>query len=748
MKKMMLWVLLMVSMPQLYAQETTDNLTLESIFSNYEYASEWFGPARWIDDGAGYTTLENASDFKGAKEIIRYDSKTGAKSTIVEASWLIPKGESTPLRIENYYWSSDKSMLLVYTNSKRVWRQNTRGDYWVLHLATKDLKKLGGTDAAPSTLMFAKFSPDDTRVAYVREHNIFVEDLKTNQVVQLTHDGTKRIINGTFDWVYEEEFSCRDGFRWSPDGRSIAYWQLDANGIRDFLMINNTDSVYSFTIPVEYPKVGMPNSACKVGVVSSKGGDTQWMDVNKDSRNNYIPRMEWAANSDELIIQHLNRAQNHNKVSICHAKTGQVEVVYEDKDVAWLDVVNDLKFLNKGQSFTWVSEKEGWKKLYVVARDGKKEKNVMPGDFDIVNIELIDEKGGYIYYRASPDNATQRYLYRCKINGKGKPELLTPASFEGTNSYQIAPNGKWAIQNFSKAGVPPVFNLISLPDHKVVRTLMDNQKLKDKVAAIQGGKVEFFKVEAQDGVSLDCYMMRPHDFDPSKKYPVLFHVYGEPWSQTVLDSWGWNNYLYHTFLTQQGYIVMSVDNRGTPGPKGREWRKSVHGQIGVLSSRDQADAAKAIIKKHAFVDPDRIAIWGWSGGGAMTLNAMFRYPDIYTTGMAVAPVTNQLLYDNVYQERYSGLPSENMEGYKKGSPINFVEHLKGNLLIVHGTADDNVHYQHIELLINELVKHNKMFSFMSYPNRSHGIYEGANTSRHLRETLTKYLLENLEKGGR
>ncbi|MDN5200086.1 S9 family peptidase [Fulvivirgaceae bacterium BMA10] len=721
-------------------------LSLERIFSSSEFSSDWFGPARWIDSGDGYTTLENSADHPGYRDIVRYETSSGGRTILVSANKLVPEGAEDPLYVENYHWSEDKSKLLIYTNSKRVWRQNTRGDYWVLDLQSWSLKQLGGIKAAPSTLMFAKFSPDGGRVAYVRENNIYVERLSNNEIATITNDGTRKIINGTFDWVYEEEFSCRDGFRWSPDGESIAYWQLDAHGIRDFYMINNTDSVYSRMIPVQYPKAGMSNSACKVGVVSAKGGSTTWMKVEGDPRNNYIPRMMWAANSDELIIQHLNRRQDHNKVTICNAKTGEVDIIYEDKDEAWLDVVEDLKFLKEGKYFTWVSEKNGWKNVYQVSRDGKSEKMISPDGIDVVSIQLIDEKGGWLYYMASPGNATQRYLYRNRINGKIKPERLSPADQPGTHSYQISPNAKWAIHTYSRAGTPPVISLISLPDHKAVRVLVDNKKLIKTVEKIKKSPVEFFTIDVDEGISLDAYMIKPTDFDPTKKYPVLFHVYGEPWGQTVLDSWGWSNYLWHTMLTQQGYIVMSVDNRGTPGPKGREWRKCVHGQIGVLASADQASAVKEIIKRYDFIDEDRIGIWGWSGGGAMTLNAMFRYPETYKTGMSVAPVTNQLLYDNIYQERYSGLPAENPEGYKKGSPINFAKNLKGNLLLVHGTGDDNVHYQNTEVLINELVKHNKLFSLMSYPNRSHGIYEGRNTSRHLRETLTWYLKNNLPAG--
>ena len=747
MKKLFGLLIIFFGTSSVLTAQDESKLTLDRIFTDYEFRSDWFGPSRWIDEGEGYTTLESSSSHKGYKDIIRYETASGNREVLVGAKDLIPNGADNPLYIENYEWSNDKSKLLVYTNSARVWRENTKGDYWVLDLKSKKLQKLGGNQAKPSTLMFAKFSPSGDRVAYVREHNVYVENIADGTIIPLTTDGTREIINGTFDWVYEEEFGCQDGFRWSPDGSKIAYWQLDASGIGIFNMINNTDSIYSKVIPIQYPKVGEKNSAAKVGVVSAQGGTTTWMKVEGDPRNNYIPRMQWAANSSEIVMQYVNRRQDHYKVLTGDVSTGKTQQIYEDKDDAWIEAVDDWEYLNKGKEFTWLSEKNGWKSLYKVSRDGKNESLISSGTFDLMHLYLIDEQGGFIYYEASPENATQRYLYRSNLKGN-KHERITPPNQPGSHSYKISPNAKWAIHTFSKAGVPPTISLISLPDHKVVRVLVDNKELKAKVDKLARNDMEFFRVNNDDGTPLDCYMIKPVDFDPNKKYPVFFYVYGEPWGSTVRDSWGWNSYLYHLFLSQNGYIVMSVDNRGTPAPRGREWRKCVHGQIGVLSSADQAAAAREISKKFDFVDGDRIGIWGWSGGGSMTLNMLFRYPDLYKTGISVAPVPDQTLYDNVYQERYSGLLSENAEGYKKGSPITYAKNLKGNLLLIHGTGDDNVHYQGSERLINELVKHNKIFSFMSYPNRSHGIWEGEGTTRHLYETMYRYLTERLEPGGK
>jgi dipeptidyl-peptidase-4 len=394
-----------------------------------------------------------------------------------------------------------------------------------------------------------------------------------------------------------------------------------------------------------------------------------------------------------------------------------------------------------------VSERDGWRHVYRVSRSGEKVKPVTRGEFDAISIESINEKGGWIYYIASPKNPAQRYLYRSRIDGRGKPGRLTPLSLTGTHRYQISPDSKWAFHTYSSFGNPATTDLVRLPSHQKVRTLVDNTVLKNKVKALQRQAVEFFRVDIGEGVLLDCWCMKPPDFDPAKKYPVLFYVYGEPWGQTVLDRWGGNGYLWHLMLTQQGYLVMSVDNRGTSSPRGRLWRKSIYRQIGILASTDQAAALKAIIKKFPYVDASRVGIWGWSGGGSMSLNMIFRYPDLYHTAMAIAFVSNQRFYDSIYQERYMGLPKDNEEGFKNGSPITHAHRLKGNLLIIHGTGDDNCHYQSFEALVNELIAHNKYFTMMSYPNRSHGIYEGENTTRHLYELLTRYLKDNLPAGG-
>ncbi len=742
----LLVLVLALGAPISNAQQTDPSkLTLERIYSSSELFGDRYGPARWLEDGSGYTTVEASEAVDGGRDIVRYNPATGERQVMVSASDLIQASSDEPLSIHDYSWSPDGTKALIFTNSVRVWRDNTRGDYWILDRQTKRLHQIG-VFAPPSTLMFAKFSPDGEKVGYVSENNVYVETLSDGAVAQLTHDGSKTIINGTTDWVNEEEFFLRDAFRWSPDSEKIAYWQLDAEGIGEFLMINNTDSIYSYVIPVQYPKAGTTNSDIRIGVVSASGGATTWVIDDDDSRNHYLPRMDWADNSKELIIQHMNRLQNTNEVRFANAETGRTRTLMIDRDDAWLEHVDDLIWTDDSQHFTWVSKRDGWRHAYLVDRDSGEMTLITDGDYDVMNIVRIDIEGGWLYFIGSFEEAGQRYLYRVAIDG-GAPEHLTPENKSGWNSYQVSAEARWAIHSHSSFHEPTTIDLVSLPDHRIVKHLLGNERLKDSLDALTLGESSFFKLDLEDDVVLDGWMIKPSHFEEENQYPVLFFVYGEPWNQTVVDRFGGSQMLWHHMIAEQGYLVISIDNRGTPAPRGRAWRKSIYGNIGTLASVDQAAALRKI-SEWPFVDPSRIGIWGWSGGGSMTLNMMFRYPELYHVGMSVAPVPDQRLYDTIYQERYMGLPQENVDGYREGSPITHAEGLKGDLLIVHGTGDDNVHYQGTERLINKLIENNLPFQMMAYPNRSHGIFEGSGTSRHLRELLTKYLYEHLESGGR
>jgi dipeptidyl-peptidase-4 len=734
----------------LHAQ-APDPLTLDRVWGDLEFLSRGAGQVRWLEEG-GYTTLEQSEAVPDGRDIVRHDPATGEQELMVSASLLVPEGTELPLPIQGYSWSEDGTKLLVFTNTRRVWRFNSRGDYWVLDLETERLRPLG-VDRPESSLMYAKFSPDGSRVGYVSDNDLFIEEVVSGVVTRLTSDGSRTILNGRFDWVYEEEFFLgsrpgADGWRWSPDGTRIAYWQLDASGVRDFLMINNTDSLYSYVIPVQYPKAGTTNSAVRVGSVPASGGATTWMQVDHDPRNNYIARMEFAGNSDEIVMQHLNRLQNTLQIMLGNTRTGEVRTVLTETDAAWVDAVDDLFWLDYGARFTWVSERDGWRRLYMVNRDGSDMRPITPPNADMISLQVLDEVDGWVYYMASPDDAIRRYLWRAPLDGSMRAERVSPAELRGTHGYNMSPDANWAFHTFSTFDTPRVVSLVELPTHRVVRVMAENAELREKVAAIKRQPTEFLRVDIGDGVILDTWIMKPNDFDPSRKYPALLYVYGEPWGTTVVDRWGGTQTMWYQYLTEQGYVVISVDNRGTPAPRGREWRKSIYQRIGILSSHDQAMGVKAMIEQRPFIDSERIAIWGWSGGGSSTLNGMFRYPDLYHTGMAVASVPDLRYYDTIYQERYMGLPDESAEAYEQCSPINFAHQLEGNLLIMHGTGDDNVHYQGAEALINRLIEHGKHFTMMAYPNRSHGIFEprGSTTPRHVRGYLTRYLMDNMPPG--
>lgn len=737
-------LLAVLAVPIATAQDTDPTrLTVERIFGSSEFTPASFGPSKWLGAGAAYTTLEAPAAGGEGREIVRYDSRTGARQILVTAAQLTPPGASAPLTVADYAWTADQNKVLIFTNTRQVWRVHSRGDYWVLNRTSGKLQKLGGPAAAEASLMFAKFSPDGRRVGYVRENNLYVEHLDTGAIVALTNDGSRTTINGTFDWVYEEELGLRDGWRWSPDGTRIAYWQLDATGVRDFNLIRNNDSLYSQVVPIQYPKAGEQNSAARIGVVPSAGGTTTWLDFRGDPREHYPARMDWAANSSEVIVQRLNRLQNTLEVVLGDSRTGALTPLFVERDSAWVDHVEDLVWLNEGREFTWVSERDGWSKVYVVSRDGRQVRLVTPGAYDVLGIQAIDTHGGWIYYIASPDAPSQRYLYRSRLDGRGQPERLTPAAQAGTSAYDISPDGKTAMHTHSRFGVPPVINLVSLPDHRVLRTLVDNAALHARVAKLDRGPWEFTTVDIGNGVELDAWIMKPVGFDPSRTYPILFHVYGGPGSQRVLDRWDGAGWLWHLMLAQQGYVVATVDNRGT-GARGRAWRKIVYGRLGVIETEDQIAAAR-VLGQLPWVDENRMGIWGWSYGGFMSLNALFQGADVYSTAISVAPVTHWKYYDTIYTERYNGLPQLNAAGYDAGSPLTHVAGMRGKLLLVHGTGDDNVHHQNTEALVNALVAGNKQFTMMAYPDRNHSI-SGGTTSVHLRTLLTDFLHRHLRGG--
>ncbi len=736
---------------------------IDRIFQAREFTPRPEPQPQWIEGGGAYVLVESG---EGGRQtgVVRYDSATGARrDVLMTAAQLTPQGATAPLQIEELSWSADGQRALVFTNGHRVWRTNARGDYWLLDRRAGTLKKIGG-DAPEASLMYARFSPDATKVAYIRQNDIYVEDIATGDTARVTRDGSDLVINGAADWVNEEELDLHDCYRWSPDGSRIAFWQFDLHDVGNFPLMyylgKEREIVtqvpypqtgpYPLAMSVPYPLAGTTNSAVRAGVADAKGGSVTWMQLPGDARDHYIAHLQWA-DPRTLLVQQLNRLQNTDDYLLADAATGAARQIWRDRDDAFITIgfggLPEARPIRDGAEFLVSTEKDGWKHVYRITRDGR-DTLVTRGDIDVVALSGVDEKNGTAYFIASPENATQRYLYRAPIDGRSEPVRVTPREFGGSNEYAIAPDGRHAFHRFSSFDDPGIRELVSLPDHHAVTITDDNAALKRKVAALVQPAVEYFKADAGDGLLVDGYMLKPASFDPSRRYPVLVHIYGEPASQTVEDRWSGSTGLFHRYVASLGYLVVSFDNTGTPAPRGRAWRKAVYGAVGVLSSRQQAEALRSLGAARKYLDLDRVAVWGWSGGGTNTLNLMFRSPDLYKVGMAVAPVPDQRLYDTIYQERYMGLPTSNVEGYTQGSAINFAQGLKGDLLIVHGSGDDNVHYQGTELLVNRLIELGKPFDFMTYPDRTHAIAEGPGTTPHLYHLLTRYLTAHLPSGPR
>ena len=709
----------------------------------------------WNENETGYYSIKNNN--------IVLVSTRGKEDKIILSSTQINN-----IEIESFSFSQSKNKILLFTKSVKVWRYNTRGDYWVYDFNKNQVQKLG-REMSSSSLMFAKFSPDENFVGYVSKEksesgirnsstsvNIYLENLENREIKKLTSsNGTKKLINGTFDWVYEEEFGCRDGFIFSEDGSRIAFWQIDANQVRDFYMINNTDSIYSYTIPVEYPKVGEDLTPARIGVINLIDEKITWMKVPGEQNKFYLPRMTWMPGRNDLMIQQLNRKQNHSKIYIANSNNGETELLMEEKDDAWVDLRSSWpyqvqagwKFINEGKEFLYTTEKDGWSHIYRFNISSKSEYLVTKGDYDVVKPLAYDERNEIVYFIASPENPTERYLYKTSAKGNGSLIRVTPNVLEGSHNYQISTKAKYAFHSFSNYFTRPMQAIITLPNHKFIN---DDQNMIKKFDASkkEDHPLEFFQITTLDDVTMEGWIVKPKNLNKNKKYPVLFYFYSEPAGQTGVNRYGaGNNGLYDGNLGDDGYVYVTFDGRGTPSPKGRAWRKAIYRNIGRINVRDMAMGAKAVFEKYDFIDTSRVAVHGWSGGGTATLNCLFQYPEIFHTGIAVAAVANQLTYDNIYQERYMGDPKESYQDYVDGSPIKYAKNLEGNLLYIHGTGDDNVHYQNAEMLANELIKHKKVFYMLSYPNRSHGIRED-DAYPHVRLMFTDFLRKNCPPGGR
>jgi len=705
-------------------------LTVERLFGTDEFAVRGIGPIQWIEGGARYTMLR--PDSAGVLDLVAEDP-VGGTLVLARGATMVRTEGGDPIDIEDYWWSADERRLLLFTNSERVWRQNTLGEYWVYDLDTERL-----TPVSPEgKQMFAKFSPDGSRVGFVRDNDLWVMDVASGQVTRLTHDGSATIINGTTDWVYEEEFDLRDAWRWSPDGRRIAFWRFDQSAVGEFPLLDYMQ-LYEEPMELRYPKAGTPNSTVRIGVVDVASGETTWIEPGAGEWE-YIARMDWAGSSDELTFQRLPRWQNRIDVMIADARTGESRVLFSDTDSAWVDVDDDMTWIDDGRRFIWSSERDGWNQLYLHDRDGSVVRQITSGDWDVTAFHGVDEEAGWVYFSAAERSPLERHLYRIRLDGTGMRRITREP---GTHSVSMAPGGDHFIDVYSTAENPPVTRL-HRADGTLVRELRENGQVRRNLASARVRSPEFFTMEAEDGTTLNGWMIKPPNFDASRRWPVLMYVYGGPGSQTVTDGWGGFRYLWHQLLAERGYIVASVDNRGT-GARGRDFRKIVYQDLGAWESRDQVAAAQWL-GSLPYVDRDRIGIWGWSYGGYMTALAMMKEGAPFRAGISVAPVTDWRLYDTIYTERFMRTPQANPEGYERSAPTAHAARLEGDLLLIHGTGDDNVHYQNAVQLTDALIEAGKQFDLMFYPNRTHSI-AGGNTRVHLFTLMTEWLAEHLPAG--
>jgi dipeptidyl-peptidase-4 len=729
-----------------------------------KYFPDYPAIPQWLDNGARYTLIEPAVPPAKGFDIVAYDAVTGGNRTVlVSSSSLVPKGANEPLALETYSWSPDHTKLLAFTNSKRVWRRNTRGDFWVLDRSAGTLTKLGGLTSPPSSLMFAKFSPDGRSVAYVRNNNLYVEDLSTHKIRTLTLDGSNDVINGTSDWVNEEELDIRDGFRWSPDSRSIAFWQFNQAGVQLWTLIDETSGPVPVTHTYHYPQAGTTNSATRIGVVNvDQPGKITWLKLPGDPREHYIPHMDWVPHTRQVAAEYLDRLQRDDRIYVADAGSGESHVIFQDTDPTYVDTNG---FHGLDQDFTWLpvkdkhdapptallwfSERDGWRHAYAVPLNPTASQPRLLTDFaaDIIASVALDVAHNALFFTASPDDPLRAYLYRVTLDGSAPPKRLTPASETGTHDFfQPSPDGLYAFESFVTANTAPRLTLARLSDAASMRTIGEFPNVTARLASLET-PIEFTDTPIDNHITLSTKIIKPPHFDPAKKYPVFTYVYGEPFAVTVVDGPEVQDLFLH-LIAREGYVVVSFDNQGTPAPRGRAWRHAGYGSLGVLSTQQQAEAIRSFAASHPFVDTTRMAIWGWSGGGTNTLNMMFRNPGLYSTGIVNSPGPDQKRYDTIYQERYMGLPSTNAQGYHDGSAINFSAGLAGNLLIIHGSGDDNTHFAGTEELVNRLIAEGKTFDFMVYPGRTHSLSEGEGTLIHNYTLVARYLEDHVPAGPR
>lgn len=710
-------------------QAQQKELTFQHIFDD-TFQSEGIQNVNWMKDSQYYTTLKR---INGDIEIRKYDILTGDYEVLLSTSDLKVPGRDKPIIIQDYQFSADESKLLVKTDIEAIWRRSTRENYFIYDFETGKTQKLTQSDEKQQ---YAQLSPSGERAAFVQDNNLYWVDLETGEETAITTDGVfNKIINGATDWVYEEEFGFAKAWYWSPDGQKIAFYRFDESDVKEFLMMD-WQQVYPGLTRFKYPKAGEENSTVKIGVYDIEQDQTTWMDI--DSENDqYIPRINWTQNAGTLAIRRMNRLQNEQDLMLADTNSGETEIIKTETSDAWIDVNDDLKFLENGREFVYTSEESGYNHIYLYNLDGEQIRQVTKGEWEVTNYLGFNEETDRFYYVSTEESPLQRHLYSINRDGTGKQKLTDG---EGWNEINMSRDFQYYIETFSSPTVPPQYTLHQI-DGKQLRLLEDNSTLQKTLGEYKLPTKEFIEIPLSE-TTLNGYMMKPHDFDSSEKYPVLFYVYGGPGSQTVQKRFGTaHRPFWHRYLTTQGYIVVSIDNRGT-GARGRAFEKQIYKKLGQYEVEDQINAARYLTWTYDFIDEDRIGIWGWSYGGFMSSLVLAQGGDLFSTAIAVAPVTSWRFYDTIYTERFMQTPEMNPDGYYKGSPLNYAEQIEGDYLLVHGTGDDNVHFQNSVEMVNRLVEAGVQFETMFYPNRNHGIY-GGNTREHLYKLLNDFIIEHL-----
>lgn len=719
---------LMLSLPVFL--QAGKNLTLEDIFKSTRFHAETLNSPTWLPDGSGYIYLKLDRE-SGVRSFYRHDVQTGKESMWLDGATLHHPDKTDTLRFYTYTLSASGQKILFQTDPKRVWRRFNDGHFYVYDLSAKTMTAVHD---GPEHIRHVKFSPNEKMVGYVLAGNIYVKDLRNNQTIAVTTDGKGPIINGMSDWVYEEEFGKGDRWSWSEDGRYIAFHQFDQSPIKTFSWIEyDRLDVKVRTVP--YPKAGDPNSIVKIGVYDFQTGAVRWMDIGND-RDIYIPRIRWTKTANRLLIERMNRLQNKLDLLLADANTGSSKVLFTETDSAWVSLTDNMYFMNDQKRFLRTSESSGYNHIYIYDMEEQTKAAVTGGNWEVTDLYGVDETTGVIYFQANKGKIEERQLFRVNLDGTDFKKISSGA---GTHYARFAPHFGHYLGYFSNVKTPTQVRLHD--SDGVEKELLIANEMKP-LMEMGLAYPEFLTFTTSDSVEIHAMITKPADFDPNKKYPVLIYGYSGPASQLVRNAWGRpTSKLWYTLLTQKDYIIFTLDQRGTGG-RGKAFKNLAYGDIGHFMHIDHIEGVK-YLRSLPYVDADRIGIWGWSGGGYLTLMEMTRGAEYYKMGIAVAPVSDFRLYDNIWTERYMGLPAQNTKGYKAANVMTYADGYKGGLLVVHGTSDDNVHMQNTMQFIEKLQVDGKDFDLMIYPGKNHSMRGKNDVSYHLYKLLTNFILENL-----